>query len=341
VLLAGVAAAAVVGFVVFVIPQLTGIGGTLTRLRSGSPWWLALGVGLEAVSLVAYAVLFQAVFSCDDARIGWRASFQITFAGDAANKLFATAGAGGVALTVWALRASGLRSETVARRMVCLEVLLYAVYMGSLVIAGLGLALGLFAGRSPVALTVVPAAFAAVAIAIALSTVHLAGRWERWLQARAGHATSRAARWWTRAARFPRALGDGLRTAGQVVRVRRAAPVAALAYWAFDIATLWASFRAFGHAPNGAVIVLGYFVGTLANTLPLPGGIGGVEGGMIGAFLGFGVDGSLAVVAVLAYRAISYWLPTLPGAVAYLRLRHTVSDWRAAEGQPTTADITS
>ena len=208
-------------------------------------------------------------------------------------------------------------------------------------IAGLGLALGLFAGRSPVGLTVVPAAFGAVAIAIALSTVHLAGRWERWLQARAGHATSRAARWWTRAAGFPRALGDGLRTAGQVVRVRRAAPVAALAYWAFDIATLWASFRAFGHAPTGAVIVLGYFVGTLANVLPLPGGIGGVEGGMIGAFLGFGVDGSLAVVAVLAYRAISYWLPTLPGAVAYLRLRHTVSDWRAAEGQSTTADITS
>ena len=78
--------------------------------------------------------------------------------------------------------------------------------------------------------------------------------------------------------------------------------------------------------------MLGHFVGTLANALPLPGGIGGVEGGMIGAFLGCGVDGSQAIVAVLAYRAISYWLPTLPGAVAYLRLRHTVSDRRAAEG---------
>ena len=56
----------------------------------------------------------------------------------------------------------------------------------------------------------------------------------------------------------------------------------------------------------------GLLVGTLANTLPLPGGIGGVEGGMIGAFLAFGVNASLAVLAVLTYGAISYWLPTLP-----------------------------
>jgi len=42
---------------------------------------------------------------------------------------------------------------------------------------------------------------------------------------------------------------------------------------------------------------------------------------MIGAFAGFRVKASLATLAVLGYRTISYWLPTLPGAVAYLRLR--------------------
>jgi uncharacterized protein (TIRG00374 family) len=76
---------------------------------------------------------------------------------------------------------------------------------------------------------------------------------------------------------------------------------------------------------------MGYYVGMLANTLPLPGGIGGVEGGLIGAFLAFGVSPSLAVLAVLAYRTISYWLPTVPGVIAYLRLRHTVGDWRSGE----------
>jgi putative heme transporter len=75
--------------------------------------------------------------------------------------------------------------------------------------------------------------------------------------------------------------------------------------------------------------VMGYFVGTLGNTLPLPGGIGGVEGGMIGTFLAFGVSAPLTVLAVLGYRTISYWLPTVPGAIAYFQLRHTVSDWHA------------
>jgi hypothetical protein len=45
---------------------------------------------------------------------------------------------------------------------------------------------------------------------------------------------------------------------------------------------------------------------------------------MIGSFLAFGVNGGLAVLAVLAYRTISYWLPTVPGAIAYVRLRHHV-----------------
>ena len=61
------------------------------------------------------------------------------------------------------------------------------------------------------------------------------------------------------------------------------------------------------------------------NTLPLPGGIGGVEGGIIGSFLVMGVNASVAVLAVLAYRTISYWLPTVPGVIAYVRLRRQIS----------------
>jgi len=65
-----------------------------------------------------------------------------------------------------------------------------------------------------------------------------------------------------------------------------------------------------------------------ANALPLPGGIGGVEGGMIGALIAFHVPAGLAVVSVLAYRVFSFWLPTVPGAIAYLGLRRKVREWR-------------
>jgi hypothetical protein len=49
---------------------------------------------------------------------------------------------------------------------------------------------------------------------------------------------------------------------------------------------------------------------------------------MIGAFTAFGVGIEVSIVAVLAYRAFAFWLPTLPGAVAYLQLRRTVQRWQ-------------
>ena len=88
-----------------------------------------------------------------------------------------------------------------------------------------------------------------------------------------------------------------------------------------------------------AVLVMGYFLGTLGSLLPLPGGVGGVEGAMIGAFVAFGVPASSAVVAVLAYRAISFWLPTLPGIAGYLALRSTVRGWRAADAKHASPEL--
>lgn len=322
-----VGGAIVVGFIYYVVPQIAGLGPTLRRLRAGNTWWLALGVFLEAVSIAGQVVLFRGVFSQSQTRIGWRASYQITMAGGVATKVLATAGAGGVALTVWALRASGLASAEVATGMVCFEILTYAVYMAALAIAGFGLWLGVFAGSAPVGVTLVPAMFGAAVILAVLSMLFAEPPVERFLLARAERSKGRAQRWWRRAASLPRSLNEGLRASLRMVRRRDRSLTGAIAGWGFDIGALWAAFHAFGHSPPGAVLVMGYYVGTLANTLPLPGGIGGVEGGMIGSFFAFGVNGSLAVLAVLAYRTISYWLPTVPGAIAYFRLRRSVEGW--------------
>ena len=98
-----------VGFLYFVLPKLAGVGTTLHRIEGGDSWWIAVGVVLELLSFAGYVVLFRAVFVRDAARsaIGWRESYQITMAGLVATRLFAAAGAGGVALTAWALRALG------------------------------------------------------------------------------------------------------------------------------------------------------------------------------------------------------------------------------------------
>jgi uncharacterized protein (TIRG00374 family) len=211
--------------------------------------------------------------------------------------------------------------------------------MGALAIGGLGLWFGVFAGRAPIWLTLVPALFGLAVIAIVVSMLFLDEPAERFLLRRADASRGRLKRWWRRAAALPRSLQGALRAALSMLRRRDPSLIGALVGWAFDIGALWASFHAFGHPPTPAVLVMGYYVGTLGNTLPLPGGIGGVEGGMIGSFLVFGVNGSLAVLAVLGYRTISYWLPTLPGVIAYFRLRHGVAAHKDAAGQSSPADI--
>ncbi len=326
-----VAALVITLFIVAVLPQITGIRSTLKRIGHGNHAWLAVGIGLEALSIGGYIVLFRGVFSCEGTRIGWRASYEITLAGVVATKLLAAGGAGGIALTAWALRSSGLAGRTVARRMAGFEIILYAVFMVALGIVGLGLGTGAIGSQAPWELSYLPAVFAAVVIAIALSALLIPDRFEH-VVARGAARRGRLGRVVARLAAVPAAVRDGMSTAVGMVRDIDPALVGAVAYWAFDIATLWASFRAFGAAPPVPVVIMGYYVGQLANAIPLPGGIGGVEGGMIGCFIALGVNAEAALVAVFAYRAISFWLPTLPGALAYFQLRARIARWRAAEG---------
>jgi uncharacterized membrane protein YbhN (UPF0104 family) len=317
----------IVGFLYFVLPRLTGIGRTVHRIERGDSWWIAAGVLLEVASFAGYVVLFRSVFLTGTSRIGWRVSYQITMAGLVATRLFAAAGAGGVALTAWALRRSGMEARLVACRMVAFMVLLYVIYAGSLLIAGIGLGIGLFPGGGSFAITIVPAMVAGLLFALAGAVALLPGDIERRLQRRAA-GSGRLAHWIARAATVPALAADGVRTAIELMRGRDPGLLGALAWWGFDISVLWAMFHAFGSPPPFTVIWMAYFVGTLGNLLPLPGGLGGVEGGMIGAFAAFGVDVNLSVLAVLSYRGISFWLPTVPGAIAYFQLRRTVARWR-------------
>jgi putative heme transporter len=329
-----------VGFLYFVLPNLAGVGTAVHHIEAGDKWWIAIGVLLELLSFAGYVVLFRAVFVRGPSRIGWLESYQITMAGVAATRLFAAAGAGGVALTAWALRRSGMEPRLVASRMVAFIVLLYSIYMGSLVIDGIGLGTGLFPGGGSFAITIVPAIVAAAALALAGAMAMLPGDIERRL-GRWASGSGRVAHWVARGVTVPALAASGIRTAIALIRSRDVGLLGAVAWWGFDISVLWAMFHAFGSPPPFTVIWMAYFVGMLGNLLPLPGGLGGVEGGMIGAFAAFGVDFKLSVLAVLSYRAISFWLPTPLGAVAYLQLRRTVARWRDEQSADATASIHS
>jgi uncharacterized membrane protein YbhN (UPF0104 family) len=317
----------VVAFFYFVLPKLTDVGNTVHRIEHGDSWWIAIGVVFEMLSFAGYVALFRAVFVRGHGRIGWSESYDITMAGLVATRLFAAAGAGGIALTAWALRRSGMEPRVVACRMVAFTVLLYLVYAGSLLLDGIGLGTGLFPGGGSFAITFVPAIVAALLLAVAGAVAALPGDVERRLERRAA-ASGRLAHWLARAVTVPALGASGVRTAISLIRSRNAGLLGAIAWWGFDISVLWAMFHAFGSPPPFTVIWMAYFVGQFGNLLPLPGGLGGVEGAMIGAFAAFGVDFNLSVLAVLSYRGISFWLPTVPGAIAYIQLRRTVARWR-------------
>jgi uncharacterized protein (TIRG00374 family) len=334
-LLALVTVVAIVAFLYFVLPQIAGLDETWKRIERGDGWWLALAAAFTVLSFVGYVMVFQGIYAhACPRRLGPRESYQITMAGLAATRVFAAGGAGGIALTAWALRRAGMPAREVADRSVAFLVITYAFYMAAMLVAGLSLDAGIIPGPAPFSLTVVPAIFALICIILclllALTPTNLSGQLE-------GYASrsGRLGRFAQRAANLPAAMSAGVRIALRLARDRdRDTLLGTAAYWGFNIAVLWASFKAFGASPPLGVMVMAYYVGMLGNLLPLPGGVGGVDGGMIGAFIAFGVDDGLAVVAVLTYRAFAFWLPTIPGAIAYFQLRKTVARWRAAEPAP-------
>jgi uncharacterized membrane protein YbhN (UPF0104 family) len=324
-------AAVPAGLALLAVAALVVAGGRLhaftdamRRTLGLSPGWAALAIVSECVSILGYVLLLSLVAGRASSRIGPRVSAQITLAGTAATRLLPTAGAGGAALTLWTMRRSGLGSRAAARTLLTFFVLLYAVFLSAIAAAGALLTLHLVASHGPTALSAAPAAGATIAIALALvlglrraDHAPEASHSEPGLQTRIGNATG--------------LLGAAVRDACGLLRTRDARLAGAVAYWGFDAAVLWATLHAFGSPPALPVIALAYFVGQLANTLPLP---GSVSGGIAGVLIAFGVPAGLALAAVLAYRAIAVWLPT-PGALAAVPgLRTSVARWREEDSLP-------
>ena len=150
-------------FLYFVLPKLAGVGTTVHRIEQRRQLVDRARRGVRgAVLRRLHRAVPRRVRPRADGGSAGSESYEITMAGLAATRLFAAAGAGGVALTAWALRRSGMEPRLVACRMVAFIVLLYAVYAGSLFIDGIGLGTGLFPGGGSFAITFVPAIVAAL-----------------------------------------------------------------------------------------------------------------------------------------------------------------------------------
>ena len=312
--------------VVAIVTLLPGLEGLRTRLSHAKPGWLLLGAGLKVLSGLGYVAVFRMVFC---RRMTWRVSYQIGMSELGANALFPTGGAGGLALGAWALKRGGMPGAEIARRTVAFFLLTSVANVVGVIVVGIGLAVRLFPGETNLALTALPAAIAAIVDRWARCSRDAPprGLHRRLERSEAGRALAsldgrvedpRGGGRWSQ--RGGRAAARGQRLADRrdhrLPRLRRDDPVG--------------DFRAFGAAPPLAIVWIAYLIGELGGLIPVPGGIGGVDAGLVGTFVLYGVSLTSAASAVLAYRAIALWVPAVLGAVAFVALRRTLRRESAA-----------
>jgi uncharacterized membrane protein YbhN (UPF0104 family) len=302
-----------VAIAVVVVTLGPGLGELRRRFADAQPVWIVIACAFEALSVLAYVPAFRSVFC---RRMSWSTSYKIGVAEEGAGSLFPLGGAGSLALGVWALRRGGMPADEIARKTVAFFLLTSAPSVVMLLLLGAGLATGILPGGGSVFLTVVPAVVAAGAIVATLGVRRLV----RGAQARIrrpGGAPNRV-----RLAAALSATSEGIDEA--LDQLRRGDPLllgGLAGYLIFDQLTFWASFRAVGASPELPVIWTAYLIGQLGNWLPVPGGIGGVELGLVGALVLYGLPALTATAAVLLYRVIELWIPAVLGISAFVQLR--------------------
>jgi uncharacterized membrane protein YbhN (UPF0104 family) len=300
-----VALAALLIAIGMAIPDLRGV---LDRAVDASVWWLVLALALELASCLGYVATVRLVLNRGPAREVRR----LAWAEMAFGAVVPIGGAGGLAVGAWAMRAWGISWSRIANRSAVIFLLTSGINAAVLGIAGLGVWLGVGSAKSGVVYGLLPAlvGFGAIALFVGLARVpsmRLPGR-------RGGrvHSALEAAAGWVRATE-------------EVVFRPHWRLLGAVGYLLFDIAVLWACLRAVGAHPPVLALIAGYQIGYLANLVPIPGGLGVLDGGLLGALLLYGIAAPRAAAAVVLYHAIALWLPTLGGTVGFARLRGVVA----------------
>lgn len=286
-----------------------GLGDVRDKLAGADPLWLIAATLLEGLSFGSYVVMFGPIFCTG---LGWRRSWQIGGSELAMGSLVPASGAGGLALGAWVLHRGGMGGERIARRSVAFFLIKSGVNFIAVAVLGTLMALGLGPHVSPW-LTVLPAALATLVIGGVVAIPRLG------VGEDPGTDASRARRG-VFASR--RAVIDGTTEALQILRAGDRRVIAgSIGYWVFDNAVLWATFHAFGVSVPITIVLMGYLIGQLGGLLPLPGGIGGIDLGLIGTLIVYGTPAAGTAAAVLAYRVILFWLPLAVGGIAFALLR--------------------
>ncbi len=292
------------------VPDLRSV---LARAAHASRPWLIFALALEVASCLGYVAVVRLVLHRGPPRpMRWLAWAELAF-----GAVVPAGGAGGLAVGVWAMRAWGLPWSRIANRSAVIFLLTSAVNVIVLAVAGFGVTFGIGTTKGFL-YGLIPAVVATGALVFFLILPRFIDRVPPRGRTRRIH--------------------DALRpTAGWIADTEQAliTPhwrlLGAFGFLLFDIAVLWACLRAVGASPPILGLVVAYQVGYLSNLVPIPGGVGVLDGGLLAALVLYGVPAAPAAAAVALYHTIALWIPVMGGTYGFARLRRTVTDPAAVQ----------
>jgi uncharacterized membrane protein YbhN (UPF0104 family) len=295
------AGALVVGLLLGV-PGLKGVATTVSNMKAQ---WVVVAIVLEVLSCACYIVAFLQVFERAPMRVG----SYVALSEEAFGAAVSLGGVGSLAVGGWLMVERGAPPGRIAERSAVLFLYTSAINVFTLILAGLGLFLGLPGPGNPL-LSILPAGVGVLVLLLFL----LLPRYVDRIVARIGPG---------RLHTFLTETAASVRDTKRLVFHPDWRIIGAIGYLWFDIAVLFACFAAAGKVPPLAPVVLAYQIGYLSNFIPVPGGIGVLDGSMIGMLVLYGVGGTVATAATLVYHAISLWVPAVWGTIAFFVLQKT------------------
>jgi uncharacterized membrane protein YbhN (UPF0104 family) len=278
-----------------------GLRPVLREIAAMNPVLVAAAIALELASCLSFVVIFRLFFD----PLPTIAAHELAWSQMGSGALLPGGGVGSLAAGGWLLHLAGMPTRQIVQRSSGLFFLTSAINVLTLAVAGLLLLLGIADGPHDALRAALP-----VIAALGASTLVL----------RLPRVTRRVSRGRPGLAWLDD-IGAGIPAARDALARPSWRLLGAAGYLLFDITVLWTTFAALGPLPPLAPLVVAYMVGYLANAIPVPGGIGVLDAGLIGALALYGLPVTHAAAAVLVYHAVAFWIPTLGGTAAYSHLR--------------------
>jgi hypothetical protein len=320
-ILTGVLLVALAAGIFGLLPRLGGLTRDAAGLRHARPAYLVLAVVAEAISFGSYALLYRRMLAALGAQIRFRLAADVILATFFVSHLTPFGSATGTLVNASALEAEGIPAATTGEAILLTSL---TSTVGLIVLFGVGFAAT--AGRH-VSHQYLTIAGIALFLVLAMLAAVLAVGAHPAVAGRAGHWAATVARH-VRPGIDPDQTG---RTASRLASHARTALTgrpAAVSFGfvsgdlLFDLLALDLVFLALRHQPGFGPLAVAYAAANIASAIPLtPGGLGVIEVTLVAVTVGFGAPRATAVLAVLGYRIVSFWLPLIPGAIAYIRLR--------------------